>query len=64
VVASAFPVARARQEISYHLVRVRLQAQDARLWIGARGQAKIETSATTLAATLVRHLRATFRLPW
>jgi putative peptide zinc metalloprotease protein len=51
-------------ESSYHLVRVRLRAKDAQLWIGARGQAKIETSATTLAATLVRHLRATFRLPW
>ena len=53
-----------RPEGSYHLVRVHLRTPGTPLWIGARGQAKIETSATTLAATFVRYLRATFRLPW
>ncbi len=52
------------RETSYHLVRVRLPSQESRLWIGMRGRAKIETHVTTLAATLSRHLRATFRLPW
>ncbi len=51
-------------DASYHLVRVRLQAQDAPLWIGARGQAKIVTSDTTFATLLARQLRTTFQLPW
>jgi multidrug efflux pump subunit AcrA (membrane-fusion protein) len=49
---------------SYHLVQVQLQTEEFPLWVGARGQAKIETNVTTLAAMLARTLRATFQLPW
>lgn len=48
----------------YHVVRVALDASDALLLVGARGQAKVETSNTTLSAIAARFLRRTFRLPW
>ncbi len=48
----------------YHVVRVRIDSQNAQLLAGARGMAKIETSEITMATAAVRWLRSRLRLPW
>jgi len=48
----------------YHLVEVRLNAQDPQLLVGTRAQAKIEAPRTTLSTLVANQLRQSLRLPW
>lgn len=48
----------------YHLVQVRLDANDAQLLIGTRATAKIQARRRTLSSIVGSELRRMFKLPW
>ncbi len=48
----------------YHLVEVRLDVQDSRQLVGARGSAKITATSRTLGEIAAAQLRRMLRLPW